>query len=47
MKQLGTAVVARFGDFVPRRRIRGEEDLAGMISEASAKEEREASHRAV
>lgn len=41
------AVVARFGEVVTRRRIRGEEGLAGLISEASAKDEREASHRGV
>jgi hypothetical protein len=41
------AVVAGFGDFIPRRRIRGEEGVAGLISEASAKDEREASHRGV
>ena len=41
------AVVAGFGDFVPRRRIRGEEGLTGLVSEASAKDEREASRRGV
>ena len=41
------AVVAGFGDVVPWRRIRGEEGLAGLVSEASAKDEREASRRGV
>jgi hypothetical protein len=41
------AVVAGFGDVVPRRQIRGEEGLAGLVSEASAKDEREASRRGV
>jgi len=40
-------VVACFGDVVPRRRIRSEEGLAGLVSEASAKDEREASRRGV
>ncbi|MBL9180587.1 MAG: hypothetical protein JNN17_00405 [Verrucomicrobiaceae bacterium] len=38
------AVAAGFGDVVPRRRIRGEEGLAGLVSEASAEDEREYSH---
>lgn len=37
-------VVAGFGDVVPRRRIRGEEGLTGLVAESSAKDEREASH---
>jgi hypothetical protein len=41
------AVVAGFGEVVPWRRVRGEEGLPGLISEASAKDEREASHRGV
>ena len=40
-------VVAGFGDVVPRRRIRVEEGLVGLISGASAKGEREASGRRV
>ena len=36
------AVVAGFGDVVPRRRIRDDEGLAGLISEDSAEDEREA-----
>jgi len=40
-------VVAGFGDVVPRRRIRGEEGLSGLVSEASAKDEREAIRRGV
>lgn len=41
------AVVAGFGDFLPRQRIRGEEGLTGLVSEASAKDEHEVIHRGV
>ena len=41
------AVVASFGDLVPRWLIHGEEGLAGLVSDASAKDEREASRRGV
>jgi len=40
-------VVAGFGEVGPRRRIRGEEGIAGLGSDASAEEERVDSHRGV
>lgn len=40
-------VAAGFGEVGPRRRIRGEEGIAGLVSDASAEEVREVSHRGV